>query len=184
MIKPSGAVTPALILTLPTPRRDHIQGPVNAPIKLLEYGDYECPFCGRAYPIVKAIQKELGASLCFAFRNFPLSTMHPHAEHAARAAEAAGRQGRFWEMHDLLFENQNDLEDVALARYAELLGLDARRLVVEILSGAHSQRIREDFKGGIRGGVNGTPTFFINGVRYDGAHALDELIAALTRAAA
>jgi protein-disulfide isomerase len=184
MIKLSGAASPALILTLPTPRRDHIQGPVNAPIKLLEYGDYECPFCGQAYPIVKAIQQELGASLCFAFRNFPLSTMHPHAEHAAEAAEAAGTQGRFWEMHDLLFENQNALEDEDLARYAAVLGLDARRLIAEILSGVHSQRVREDFRSGIRGGVNGTPTFFINGVRYDGEHGLDELIAALTRAAA
>ena len=184
MIKPSSEAASAPILTLPTPRRDHIQGPVNAPIKLLEYGDYQCPFCGRAYPIVKAIQQELGASLCFAFRHFPLNTMHPYAEHAAEAAEAAGSQGRFWEMHDLLFENQSALEDEHLARYAATLGLDARRLIAEIVSGAYSRRIQEDFKSGIRGGVNGTPTFFINGVRYDGAHALEELIAALTRAAA
>src|SRR5271165_2299125 len=117
---------------LPRAGHDHIQGPIGAPIALVEYGDYECPFCGEAYPIVKAIQERLGDRLCFAFRNFPLINSHPHAEHAAAAAEAAGAQGKFWEMHDLLYENQTALEDEDLAAYAERLGLDAGKLLREI----------------------------------------------------
>jgi len=166
-------------LTLPNAGHDHIQGPIDAPIALVEYGDYQCPYCGEAYPIVKAIQEQLGERLCFVFRNFPLSNMHPYAEHAAEAAEAAGAQGKFWEMHDLLFENQDALHDEALAQYAESLGLDAGRLLGEVLNGTHSARVREDFRSGARGGVNGTPTFFINGVRYAGAFDADTLIAAL-----
>jgi len=166
-------------LTLPNAERDHIQGPIDAPIALDEYGDYECPYCGEAYPIVKAIREQLGERLCFVFRNFPLSNMHPYAEHAAEAAEAAGAQGKFWEMHHLLFENQDALHDEALAQYAESLGLDAGRLLGEVRNGTHSARVREDFRSGARGGVNGTPTFFINGVRYAGALDADTLIAAL-----
>lgn len=165
---------------LPMPGRDHIQGPIGAPMKLVEYGDFECPYCGQAYPMVKAIQQRLGKRLCFAFRNFPLANMHPHAEHAAEAAEAAGAQGRFWEMHDRLYENQDALEDEDLARYAASLGLDEERLMTEVQSGAQASRIREDFRSGARGGVNGTPTFFINGQRYDGMTGVEELLAALT----
>jgi protein-disulfide isomerase len=164
-------------LTLPVANRDHIQGPIDAPVALLEYGDYECPACGQAYPIVKAIQKRMGNRLCFAFRNFPLTNMHPYAEHAAEAAEAAGAQGRFWEMHDLLFENQDELGDENLARYASALGLDASHLIKEILAGAYTDRVREDFQSGARGGVNGTPTFFLNGVRFEGGP--DALVAAV-----
>jgi protein-disulfide isomerase len=164
---------PSSKLTLPVANRDHIEGPIDAPVALLEYGDYECPACGQAYPIVKAIQKRMGNRLCFAFRNFPLTNMHPFAEHAAEAAEAAGAQGRFWEMHDRLFENQNALADESLAQYAAGLGLDARRLIKEIQAGAYIERVREDFRSGARGGVNGTPTFFLNGVRFeDGPDAL------------
>ena len=170
----------AQLSAVPIPDRDHIQGPVDAPIKLVEYGDYECPYCGEAYPVVKAIQERLGKRLCFAFRNFPLANSHPHAQHAAEAAEAAGEQGRFWEMHDLLYENQEALEDEDLVRYATGLGLDARRLISAIKAGAHASRIGEDFRSGARNGVNGTPSFFINGVRYDGVTGLDELLAALT----
>jgi len=166
-------------LTLPNAKRDHIQGPIDAPIALVEYGDYECPYCGEAYPIIKAIQKPLGNRLCFAFRNFPLTHMHPCAEHAAEAAEAAGAQGKFWEMHDVLFENQEALQDEALAQYAEALGLDASRLIDEVLKGVHSAHVHEDFRSGARGGVNGTPTFFINGVRYEDALETDVLLAAL-----
>jgi protein-disulfide isomerase len=165
---------------LPQAGRDHIQGPIDAPIALVEYGDYECPYCGDAYPIVKAVQERLGDRLCLAFRNFPLVNAHPHAQHAAETAEAAGAQGRFWEMHDLLYENQNALDDEDLARYAAALGLDARRLISEVLTGAHTARVREDFRSGARGGVNGTPTFFINGARYDDALDFDALLAALT----
>jgi protein-disulfide isomerase len=164
----------------PMPDRDHIQGPIDAPIKLLEYGDYECPYCGEAYPVVKEIQERLGNRLCFAFRNFPLSNSHPHAEHAAEAAETAAEQGRFWEMHDLLYENQDALEDEDLAQYASVLRLDGRRFISEVQAGTHAPRIREDFRSGARNGVNGTPSFFINGVRYDGTAGVEELFAALT----
>jgi protein-disulfide isomerase len=165
---------------VPMADRDHIQGPIDAPIMLLEYGDYECPYCGEAYPVVKAIQKRLGNRLCFAFRNFPLVNAHPHAEHAAETAEAAGAQGRFWEMHDLLFENQEALEDEDLAEYAAKVGVDARRLMKELQAGTYAARVRQDFRSGARHGVNGTPSFFINGVRYDGNYDMENLIAALT----
>ena len=171
---------PASKLTLPIASRDHIQGPPEAPLALVEYGDYECPYCGAAHPIVKKIQQRLGKRLCFAFRNFPLNNMHPFAEHAAEAAEAAAAQGKFWEMHDALFENQEALDDDALAQYAESLGLDTPRLMDEILAGKHTPRVREDFRSGARSGVNGTPTFFINGVRHDGPPTVDALLAALT----
>src|SRR5262249_21093289 len=126
------ARTAAQVSTLPMPDRDHIQGPMDAPIKLVEYGDYECPYCGEAYPVVKALQERLGNRLCFAFRNFPLANMHPHAEHAAEAAEAADEQKRFWDMHDLLYEHQDALEDDDLVQYASDLGLDARQLISEV----------------------------------------------------
>jgi protein-disulfide isomerase len=168
-------------INVPDPKRDHTQGSPDAPIMLLEYGDYECPFCGQAQPIMKAIQERLGDSLCFAFRHFPLANVHPHAEHAAEAAEAAGAQGKFWEMHDTLFENQQALEDEFLAEYAAALGLDEERLIREVTSEAYAQRIREDFKNGVRGGVNGTPSFFINGERYDGARGLEPLLGAIAQ---
>ena len=167
-------------LTLPDPKRDHTSGAANGSIKLLEYGDYECPFCGDAQPIVKEIQRRLGDDLLFAFRHFPLTNIHPHSEHAAEAAEAGGAQGNFWGMHDLLFENQRALEDEDLAEYAAKLGLDETRLIREVTSEVYARRIREDFKSGVRGGVNGTPTFFINGERYDGEFTLKHLLHALT----
>jgi protein-disulfide isomerase len=172
---------PASKRLLPQASRDHIQGHIDAPSALVEYGDYECPYCGEAYPIIKAIQERLGDRLCFVFRNFPLVNVHPHAQHAAEAAEAAGVQGQFWEMHDLLFENQNALDDEDLAQYATALGLDGRRLIGEVVAGTYAGRVREDFRSGARGGVNGTPTFFINGVRYDGALSVNALLAALTQ---
>src|SRR6266567_1057002 len=172
---------PKAKLTLPMEGRDHIKGPISAPVVLVEYGDYQCPYCGEAHPIVKAIQERLDNRLCFVFRNFPLNNMHPYAEHAAEAAEAAGAQGKFWEMHDVLYENQVALDDESLAQYAEALGLDARRLIGEVLRGAHMARVREDFQSGARGGVNGTPSFFINSVRHDGAPSFDALLAALVQ---
>ena len=173
--------SPESKLVLPVAKRDHIQGPIDAPFALVEYGDFECPYCGDAYPVVKAVQRQLGERLCFAFRNFPLVNSHPHAEHAAEAAEAAGAQGRFWEMHDMLFENQNALEDEDIARYAEELSLDAQRLIKEVEAEAHSARVREDLKNGARDGVGGTPTFFVNGVVYEGEPGLGALYAALTK---
>jgi protein-disulfide isomerase len=169
---------PALTLR-PMPGRDHIQGPTSAPLALLEYGDFQCPYCGAAYPVVKEVQERLGERLCFAFRNFPLVNSHPNAEHAAEAAEAAGAQSAYWKMHDLLFENQRALEDEDLARYAAALDLDVRRFTSEVLEGAYVARIQEDFRSGARGGVNGTPTFFVNGVRFDGAPDVDSLVEAL-----
>ena len=170
-------------LKLPDQTRDHIQGPIDAPIALLEYGDYECPFCGEVQPIVKEIQRQLGDDLCFAFRHFPLTNVHSHAEHAAEAAEAAGKQRSFWPMHETLFANQHALDDESLAEYAAALGLDEERLIKEVISGAYAGRVREDFKMGVRAGVNGTPCFFINGQRYDGARGLEPLLAALSQSA-
>src|SRR5436309_5853036 len=132
-------------LLLPRAKHDHIQGSIDAAVALVEYGDYECPYCGEAYPIVKAIQERLGGRLCFAFRNFPLVNSHPHAQHAAEAAEAAGAQGRFWEMHDMLYENQDALEDEDLARYASALRLDGQRFMEELRAGTYTARVREDF---------------------------------------
>lgn len=167
-------------LTLPDPERDHIQGPPTATLMLLEYGDFQCPYCGAAYPIVKEVQKLLDGRLCFAFRNFPLTNIHPHAEHAAEAAESAGAQGKYWEMHDALFENQTALRDENVAQYAAQLGLDARRLMGQVVSGEYAWRVREDFRSGVRCDVNGTPTFFVNGIRFDEASDVDSLIEALT----
>jgi len=159
-------------LTLPDPERDHISGSADGLIRLLEYGDYECPFCAEVQPIVKEIQRRLSDDLLFGFRNFPLTNIHPHSEHAAEAAEAAGMQKNFWSMHDTLFENQRALDDDDLAEYAAELGLDETRLIREVTASVYAPRIREDFKSGVRGGVNGTPTFFINGERYDGARTV------------
>jgi protein-disulfide isomerase len=169
-------------LRLPVGKRDHIQGPIDASMTLLEYGDYECPACGQAYWIIKAVQKALVGRLRFVFRNFPLANIHPHAEHAAEAAEAAAAQKKFWEMHDVLYENQDALEDDNIFQYATDLGFEATRLLEEIESGAHIGRVREDFQSGIRSGVNGTPTFFINGIRYDGERDPESLVAALLQA--
>lgn len=166
-------------LTLPFAGRDHIQGPENAEFTLLEYGDYECLYCAQAHEIVKVIQKRLKERLCYVFRNFPAANAHPHAQRAAEAAEAAGAQGKFWEMHVLLFEHQDALEDGHLAQYASALGLDAQRLLSDLASGAHAERVKDDFRSGARGGVNGTPTFFINGERYDGDLDADELLSTM-----
>src|SRR5262245_5184781 len=169
-------------LSLAVSGRDHAQCPELAPVTLVEYGYYECPHCGRAYPIVKRIQEELGSRLRFVFRNFPLGEMHPHAQHAAEAAEAAAVQGRFWDMHDALFEHQGALGDRHLAQYAAAIGLDEQRVQRELSDHTHARRVREDFLSGVKSGVNGTPTFFINGVRHDDAWDFDTLLSALETA--
>ena len=161
---------------------DHIQGPASASVTLVEYGDYECPYCGAAYPIVKELQRRLGDRLRFVFRNFPLTNAHPHAEHAAEAAEAAGAQGKFWEMHDELYEHQHELADRQLQEHAEAVGLDVEWWVSEMEVQAHAERVRADFMSGVRSGVNGTPTFFINGRRHDGSYDVDTLSAAIEAA--
>ena len=163
--------------------RDHIQGSTAAPVTLLEYGDYECPYCGAAYPIVKQVQERMGERLRFVFRNFPITTAHPHAEQAAEAAEAAAAQGRFWEMHDYLYEHQRHLESTDLHGSAEQLGLDVDRFDRELAQHAYAERVHEDFMSGVRSGVNGTPTFYINGIRHDSSYDVDTLLAALERAA-
>ena len=169
-------------LTLPVSGRDHISGPATARLTLLEYGDYECPFCGAAYPIVKEVQRIFGDQLRFAYRHFPLSQIHPHARQAAEAAEAAGAQGRFWDMHDVLFEHQDRLGTRDLLGYATALGLDLERFALELETHTCLPRIREDFLSGVRSGVNGTPTFFINGVRHNGGWDLASMLAALGEA--
>ena len=172
-------------LTLPVADdRDHVQGPADAAVTLLEYGDYECPFCGAAYPIVKQVQETMGERLRFVFRNFPITTAHPHAEQAAEAAEAAAAQGQFWPMHDLLYENQRHLETDDLIAYASRLGLDVPRFQRELADHVHAARVREDFMSGVRSGVNGTPTFYIDGERYEGAYDAQPLLDALKQAAA
>lgn len=166
-------------LVLPVGARDHIQGPAKATVTLVEYGDYECPYCGAAYPIVKEIQKRMGAKLRFGFRNFPLGNMHPHATLAAEAAEAAGAQDKFWEMHDTLYEHQDALAKNDLLSYARGIKVDSPRFVAALTSHEYAERVHEDFIGGVRSGVNGTPTFYINGVRHNDSYELDVLIRAL-----
>ncbi len=161
---------------------DHTHGPKSALVTLVEYGDYECPHCGEAYPITKEIQRQLGNQLRFVFRNFPLTTIHPHAQHAAEAAEAAAEQGKFWEMHDHLFENQQALDDAHLRQYASLLELDLARFQRHMAEHAYAARVREDFRSGVRSGVNGTPTFFINAVRHDDSWDLVTLLEAIKKA--
>ncbi|MES3017596.1 MAG: thioredoxin domain-containing protein [Bacteroidota bacterium] len=146
---------------------DHIQGQLNAPVELVEYGDYECPHCGRAYPIVKELQQQIGPALKFIFRNFPLAKIHPHAKSAAIAAEAAAFQGKYWEMHDLLFENQKRLTSAAVSEYAQMLGLDMTKFEKDIANPALGEKIDGEFYSGMRSGVNATPTFFINGEKFE-----------------
>jgi protein-disulfide isomerase len=170
-------------LTLPVSGdRDHIQGREDAAVTLVEYGDYECPYCGAAYPILKQVQARMGERLRFVFRNFPISTSHPHAEQAAEAAEAAGAQGRFWEMHDLLLANQDALEPRHLVGYAEQLGLDVDRFRDELRRRVHAPRVAEDVADADASQVTGTPTFFINGLRHYGAYDMATLEAAIRAA--
>jgi protein-disulfide isomerase len=168
------------LLTLPvTEGRDHIQGPATAKVTLVEYGDYQCPHCLQAYPIMLDLQEHMGERMRLVFRNFPITTIHPDAQNAAEAAEAAGAQGKFWEMHDYLFEHQSRLDDVALLSYAADLGLDVARFMADLETHAFAARVHEDFLSGVRSGVNGTPTFFINGLRHDGPWDLETLTAAI-----
>ncbi len=166
-------------LSVEVSKDDHIQGEKNAPVTLVEYGDYECPVCGAAYPIVKDIQKKLGVNLRFVFRNFPLSEMHPHAAQAAEAAEAASAQGKFWEMHDALYENQGNLSERDLLDYSEKIGLDENQFATDLQNETYADKIQTDFESGVESGVNGTPTFFVNGVRFDGDWQNGELLDAL-----
>lgn len=171
-------------LTPPVGPDDHVKGAENAAVTLVEYGDFQCPYCREAYPIVKVLQRRLGGRLRVGFRNFPLANLHPQAKPAAEAAESAGAQGRFWEMHDLLFENQERLDRGDLERYAEQAGLDLARFRSDLEAKRWEGRVREQFRSGVISGVNGTPTFFINARRHDGGYSLEELLAATTAEAA
>jgi protein-disulfide isomerase len=169
-------------LKVPITAEDHAQGPENAEVTLVEYGDYECPYCGQAYPIVKQIQKQFGKRLRFVFRDFPLSQMHPHAEAAAEVAEFAGAQGKFWEMHDQLYVNQKRLGESLYLSLGEEIGLVATAMRQALKEGTFKARVRADFLSGVRSGVNGTPTFFINGHRHDGSFDFETLTSAIHQA--
>lgn len=170
--------------TLKTPvgPDDHILGSEHAKVTLVEYGDFECPYCGRAYPIVKQIQKHFGDRLRFVFRNFPLRELHPHAEQAALTAEFASAHGKFWPMHDLLFENQKRFSEKTFLALAGELGLAPESLEKAWHDRTFNERVHHDFSTGIRSGVNGTPTFYINDARHDDSFELEILVAALEKA--
>jgi protein-disulfide isomerase len=172
------------MLTPPVSKRDHTLGAANAPIVMVEYGDFECPVCAEAEQVLRALRRALPDTLLFAFRHFPLTEAHPRALPAAEAAEAAGAQGKFWQMHDYLFQNQDALEDEDLIEYAAAVGCEVDRLVRDLAENRYAARVREDFLSGVRSGVNGTPSLFINGFRYDGPRDLESLLAAIEQAAA
>jgi len=169
------------VLALPISYRDHIQGLPTAVMTLVKYGDYQCPDSAKAHGTVQEIQQQLGNSLCYVFRHFPRPNIHPQAQPAAEAAEAAAKQGKFWQMHDLLFANQHALKDGDLAEYAARLELDVMQFLREMSEDMYVQRVQADIDSGIQSGVDRTPTFFINRLRYDGACDKEGLIAALTR---
>jgi protein-disulfide isomerase len=166
-------------LRIPVGPDDHAQGKADAPVTLVEYGDYQCPHCRRAYPIVKRVQEHFGEGLRFVFRNFPLQEMHPWAEAAAEAAEYAATEQKFWPMHDLLFENQTRFGEALFARLGSYLGLNADALQQALDEGRFAEKVRHDFSGGARSGVNGTPTFFINGRRHDADFEFETLVEAI-----
>ena len=148
--------------------KDHVQGAESASIEIVEFGDYECPYCGDAYPVVKEIQETFGDQIKFAFRNFPLQEAHPLALPAALAAEAAARQGKFWEMHDAIYENQYRLDEEIFDELAETIGLDLDKFKEDADADETQQKVEDDFESGIRSGVNGTPSFYVNGTKFDG----------------
>lgn len=161
---------------------DHVRGPETARVTLVEYGDYQCPYCENAFSAVKFVESRLADQMRFAFRHFPLTQIHPMAEQAAEAAEAAGAQGKFWEMHDMLFEHQEALDLHSLRRYASALHLDIVRFDADIESHRHLGKISADYQSGIDSGVEGTPTFFINGEMYTGSYDPDFLLSAVGEA--
>lgn len=167
------------ILKTPITDDDHSQGDLKAPITLLQYGDYECPGCGLAFPIIGRIQKYFGKKLRFVFRNFPLAEIHPHAESAAETAEFAASYNRFWEMHDLLYLNQARLSVPVFLELAKTLKLSETELENALRNGIYREKIKNDFLGGVYSGVNSTPTFFINGRKHDGPFGYQELINAI-----
>jgi protein-disulfide isomerase len=174
------------LLRVPVGPEDHYLGPDDAAIVLVEYGDYECPHCAHAHAVLQVVLPDLGDDVRFIFRNFPLTEVHPQAQAAAEAAESVAAHGgndAFWETHDLLFENQDALEPDDLLEYASAAGVDRAVVAEDLSKGMMTARVRADFKGGIRSGVNGTPTFFVNGRRFEGDWADAAAFAAALRAA-
>jgi protein-disulfide isomerase len=169
-------------LHIPVTSRDHALGPDDAPLTLVEYGDFECPFCGMAYPDLKEIRSRLGDRLRFVYRHFPRPE-HPHARHAAEAAEcaAAQREDQFWAMHDALFEHQQALDDEHLSSYATSIGLDVERFRRDMAAHTYLERVHQDLEGGVQSDVHGTPTLFINDERYEGGARVTDLYRALLR---
>jgi protein-disulfide isomerase len=146
---------------------DQQLGDINSTVTLVEFGDYQCPHCGRAYPLIKQLLRDLGDKLHFVFRNFPLSEIHPLALPAAIAAEAAGLQGKFWQMHNIIFENQTRLHDNIFVEFAKRIRIDSKRFLADTRGRAVSDKVESDFESGVRSGVNGTPSFFINKEKFD-----------------
>ena len=158
------------------PERDHVRGGADAPVTLVEYGDFQCPYCGEAYPVVRALEERFGDQLRFVFRHMPLPDLHPRAPFAAEAAEAAGAQDRFWEMHDRLFEHRLELDDPDLREHAEAVGVpDVERFDAELRDCVHAARVEEDYRSGAQSGVPSTPRFFVNGVIHLGSASFAEL---------
>jgi protein-disulfide isomerase len=168
-------------LILPVGARDHTLGPSNAPVVLMEYGQYECSHCALVVQTVEVLRQRLNGALCFAYRHFPPARLDSGARRAAEAAEAAGAQGKFWEMHGLLFEHTSHLDDATLALCAATVGLDMPRFLDDLKQGIYAAKVREDFEGGLRSGISSTPTFFINGIRHDDYGDADTLLAAIQR---
>ena len=167
------------ILKIPVSQSDHVRGPAHAPITLVEYGDYECPHCGLAYPIVNQVEATFSGRMRFVFRHFPLSEVHPYAETAAESAEFAGAAGMFWDMHDALFENQSRLSVATIFMIGAGLGLPQAAMRHALETSQYKDKVRNDFMGGVRSGVNGTPAFFLNGIRHDGAYDFASLTSAI-----
>ena len=166
-------------LKVPVSEADHVQGNKNAPVTLVEYGDYECPHCGHAHQVIKKLQRHFGDGLRFVYRNFPLTQIHPMAEPAAEAAEFAAAHNKFWEMHDAIFADQDDLNMPVLGELASNLGLSEPELATALSQHEFLPRIKQEFMGGVRSGVNGTPTFFINGERHEGTFEFEDLVEAI-----
>jgi protein-disulfide isomerase len=175
-------MAPHIQLTAPVDKRDHRQGAPTAAVTLVLYGDYECPYTRQASKVVRALQPHFGEQLQFVFRNFPLIQIHPHALHAAEAAEAAAAQGKFWEMYEYIFHHQHTLEDADLLLFANAVGLNAAKFTQDMDEHRFLPRIEEDVESGIQSGVEGTPTFYLNGVLYQGSWEQDPLQAAITHA--
>ena len=167
----------------PFNKADHFKGNVKSAVQLLEFGDFQCPHCGAAHPMLKKIEKTFGSGMLFIFRHFPLTELHPYAQIAAISSEAAARQGKFWEMFDLIYENQSQLNSELLLGLAKTLNLDLNKFKNDLDDPALSEKVESDFESGIISGVNGTPSFYINNEKFNGPYTFDYIALAIKRAA-